>query len=226
MKRKLRAPKRAFKRRYVRKGKWTVARAPKVHYFKEMTQLTSLGVGAGGMQGFNITYKASDLTNWPNFKNMFDLYKLTGVKLRIIPLGSTSDVNNGYPNTAGQVGSLPMLYVAPNRDPYTPVPATVADILNDDGCRIIRLEKPVKFYLKSPKPQLQTVGEGGGQEIPLQLGTRSSQQFWLTTGGNSQVVDQSAVPHFGHRVYLVNNASAPISVQVYATYYFCLKEQD
>lgn len=198
-----------------------VQRAPKVHYFKENCQLTSITVPANNTVSGIITYKLTDLLNSPSFTNLFDLYKLMGVKLRLITQANVSETT--FTNAAGQVGSLPMLYIAPNRDPFVPAPASVGDVLNDDGCRIIRFERPYKTYLKSPKPLIK---DSEGANIPLQLGTKSSQQFWLTTGGGAQSVDQSAVQHYGHRYFLVNQTAAPLIVQVYATYYFSMKEQD
>lgn len=190
-----------------------------VHRFIEKTQLPSIGVSAGSSAPGVITYKLNDLTNAASFKSLFDLYKLTGVKLTFIPLFNTSQTSDL--NTLSQAGTLPMLYVAPNRDPYVPAPTSVADILNDDGCKIIRLTKPVSMYIKSPKPNLLT---DSGAAIPLQ--TNVSTQFWLTTGGNGQVVDQSSVPHHGHRFFLTNNATSEVVIQVYAKYYFAMKEQD
>lgn len=199
-----------------------VQRAPKVHYFKEHCQLTSLSIPVGSFASGVITFKLTDLLNSGSFTALFDLYKLTGVKLRLITTANVSD--SSVPNTSGQVGTLPMFYIAPNRDPYVPAPTSVGDILNDDGCRIIRLERPYKTYLKSPKPLI--LDSTGAANLPLQLGTKSSQQFWLTTGGNSQTINQSNIEHFGFRWAGINQAPNALVVQVYATYYFAMKEQD
>lgn len=198
-----------------------VQRAPKVHYFKEHAQLASLSIPGGTTQSGVISYKLTDLNNDSSFIALFDLYKLVGVKLRLVGLTSVSEAT--FTNSSGQVGGLPMLYIAPNRDPFVPAPTNIADVLNDDGCRIIRFDRPYKTYLKSPKP---LITDSDGSRVPIQLGTKSSQQFWLTTGGNSQSIDQSSVPHFGHRWVMTNNATADLVVQVYATYYFAMKEQD
>lgn len=225
VRRKLRtgpARRRVMKRRFQRMGKWMVARAPKVHYFKELCQLASINVAPGLNQSGIITFKLTDILNSGSIVSLFDLYKITGVKLRLVPLLNVSDANTT--NAAGQIGSLPMLYIAPNRDPFTPAAGSIADLLNDDGCRIIRLERPYKTYLKSPKPLLQ---DAAGTSLPFQLGTKQSQQFWLTTGGNAQTVDQSSTEHYGYRYMITNNSLVgSLTVQVYATLYFACKEQD
>lgn len=221
VRRKLRQPRRrVIKRRYQKMGKWMVQRAPKVHYFKEMCQLLSVNVPAGTDQSGIFTFKLTDILNSGSITALFDLYKISGVKLRLVPLVNVSDANTL--NAAGQLGSLPMLYIAPNRDPFVPAPTGIADIINDDGCRIIRLERPYKTYLKSPKPLIK---DAAGVSVPVMTGVK--QQFWLTTGGNSQTIDQSSLEHYGFRYLFTNNSGAgSLTVQVYATLYFSCKEQD
>lgn len=192
-----------------------------VHAFTEKVQLASIGCPANSTVTGIQTYKLNDLTNYPAFANLFDLYKLKGVKLTMIPKWNSSDVGNGVPNAAGQGGSLPMLYIAPNRDPYVPAPTTVNDLLNDDGSKIVRLERPVSFYLKSPKPELLT-----GDQIAIPLQMNAGKDFWLTTGGNAQFIDQSSVKHYGHRWVIQSQAPLETVVDVYVKYYFIMKEQD
>lgn len=190
-----------------------------VHTFKEKVQLLSISIPAGTTVYGTQTFKLSDLLNSGSFTSLFDMYKLTGVKCMWNGLVNTSEASVG--NAIGQAGSLPMLYVAPNRDPYVPAPVSVADILNDDGCKIIRLTKPFSKYIDRPKPDLR---DEANQRLPFQFNVRD--QPWLTTGGNNQLIDQSTVEHYGFRYAITNNSSLQMVVQVYATYYFQMKEQD
>lgn len=185
-----------------------------------MCQLTSVNIPSGSDQSGIFTFKLTDILNAGSIVSLFDLYKISGVKLRLVPLVNMS--SDSPANAAGQIGSLPMLFIAPNRDPFVPAPLSVADIINDDGCRVIRLERPYKTYLKSPKPLIK---DAAGVSVPVMTGVK--QQFWLTTGGNSQTIDQSSVEHYGFRYLFTNNSSvASLTVQVYATLYFSCKEQD
>lgn len=189
-----------------------------VHSFTEKVQLPSIGVPPGISYGV-ITYQINQLINWNSYAALFDLYKLKAVKLTLIGLANTSEVmlNNGVL----QSGALPMLYLAPNRDPYVPAPLSIPDVINDDGCKIIRFSRPASFYLSNPKPN---VVDNTGDQLPFQFNVR--QQPWLTTGGNAQTIDQSAVKHYGHRYAIANSASVETVVQVYAKFYFEMKEQD
>lgn len=216
-----RAPRRSkMPRRYL-KGPGSLGKS--VHRFTEKTQITGLYAGINSTGFGTLTYRLSDLTNSSAFQNMFDLFKITSVKVLIVPRFSVSDVVNA--GAAGQAGSLPMLYIAPNRNQFVPAPTSIADILNDDGCRIVRLTKPISLYLKSPKANLATDGEAPAL-MPFQFGTKSAFQPWLTTGGNGQSVNQLNVQHWGHRWVLSNPSGYDVNLDVYVTYNFLCKEQD
>lgn len=192
----------------------------RVHSFMEKTQLASISVPGSSTGTGVLSYRLNDLVNNSAYKNLFDLYKLKAVKMTLVPLASQSDF--GQPGgTTGQLGTLPMLYVAPNRDPYVPAPATIGDILNDDDVKIRRFTKPISFFLRSPKPALL---DSAGAAVPIQMNV--GRDFWLTTGGNAQSIDQSGIQHYGHRYVLTNNSPLEIVVQVYVTYYFIMKESD
>lgn len=191
-----------------------------MYRFVEKCKLTSWScAGATGQAGLQ-TYKFNDLFNSPNFKALFDLYKITKVKLMIVPqfdTASFADSNNGP-----TISNLPMLYVAPNRSPWAVPPSSLQDCLNDDGCKIIRLEKPITLTLNAPAPRLV---DGAGTGMPIQTNTNT--KLWLSTGGNGQIVDQSGVDYYGHRWFIDNTANvAGLSVQILATYYFEMKELD
>lgn len=186
-----------------------------------MAQITSLTAPAVANGQGVMKFQILDLNNFPSYRNLFDLYKITGVKIKIIPRFNVSET--ATPNATGQAGTLPVLYIAPNRDPYVPAPVSAADILNDDQCKVIRLTRPINMYLKSPKPDITN----GAGSIPLQFGTGKAFQPWLTTGGGGQTVDQSNVSHYGYRWFLSNgNGLQEVVLDVYATYYFAMKEQD
>lgn len=205
---------------YARRGRTALrGMVPGVHRFKETCELTGWSAAAGSIQPGVQSFKLNDLFNAANFKQMFDMYKITGVKLTIIPRFNQASVAE---DTIGpNINGLPMLYIAPNRSPWSTAPTSVQDVLNDDGCRVIRLERKINLYLKNPAPQIL---DGAGTGVPIQ--TNGLHRLWLTTGGNGQTVDQSGVNHFGFRWVLENLNTNGVSVQVYATYYFKCKEQD
>lgn len=211
-----------YRRRALRKLKM-------VHHFKEMFRTTDITIPAGSTANGVLSCSLSQLVNQANFTGLFDLYKITGVKWRFLYKFNSAD-------TASTTVALPTLYTAINRDPFVPAPVTIGDILNDDTCRIHRCDGLVGkggIYIKSPKPDMTgaVVVEGnptgGIVTQQWQLGTSSRQQYWLTTGGNGQALDQSGVKHYGLRYFADNTSNLTAQViEVYATLYFSMKEQD
>lgn len=193
---------------------------PMVHRFKEWYDGGGITIGAASTQGFVLSTQIASLVNWSQFKGLFDLYKITGMKFTLIPSHNVSDF------TAGNGSGIPMLYIAPNRDPYVPSPTSVGDILNDDGVRIIRFTKPVTLYLKNPKADIL---DADGKSIPFQFNSSSKAlQPWLTTGGNLQTVSQEFIKHYGFRYFVDNtmNTAQPFTWTTYVKLYFTMKEQD
>lgn len=213
------------KKRYSR-----IKRAVKqVHHFKEMCRLPDITVAAASSTSNVLSGTLAMLTNSAQFRGLFDLYKITGVKFRFLYKYNSAEATIGG-------GAIPVLYTAINRDPFTPPPASVSDILNDDTCKIHRCDTLLGKggrYIKSPKPDMsslvtaQGVPTGGIVTQQWNLGLGNRNQYWLTTGGNAQALDQSGVGHFGLR-YLLDNSQNTVSqvVEVYATLYFSMKEQD
>lgn len=186
--------------------------------------MTDIAATANSISFGTQTYKVNDLTNWTAaYQNLFDLYKLLAVKITIFPKFNVSSAE--YQNPAGNAGALPLLALAPNRDPYVPAPTSWADIVNDDGVKILRLDRPRSFFITRPKPAITTTVDGSTfYPIPVQYNV--GVQPWLTTGGNSQVINQSATPHYGHRWAIWNEGPYDVSFHIVAEYSLAFKEQD
>lgn len=212
---------RKYSRRFVKRSS---KYSRPVHYFKEKCILPQIGASPGSTASGIITFHISDLLNFPSFKNMFDLYRLKGVKVQIMPKWTQQPLEG-----PGSVGAsniyLPNLYIAPNSDPYVPAPTSQSDLMNDDGAKVYRLgPRIINYYLRNPTPKI--MDSANANPIPLTFSKRISP--WLTTGGNSQTIDQSSVAHYGLRWYFdaSNSGQANVACDVFATYYFQCKEQD
>lgn len=192
----------------------------KVHYFTEKCQLTDWAATATSIAYGVQTFKISDLFNFTSgYQQLFDLYKLNSVSLTIFPKFNVSAAEFQNPNA--QAGALPLMAVAPNRDPYVPAPTSWNDLLNDDGCKVYRMDKPVRITITRPKPNIL---DDQGHQLPFQFNL--TQQPWLTTGGNTQTIDQSAIKHYGLRWAIWNQGPYEVVFNVVAKYSFCFKEQD
>jgi len=221
VKRRSTRPRRRYGK-YARMGYRKVGRTlGSVHRFKETVQIGSLTAPPSSSGSGRISFQISDLTSWAQYKELFDLYKITGVKIKLVPKWNTSSPDELSATLTG--GMLPTFYAAVNRSPYVPPPGSIGDILNDDGVKIIRVTRPMNFYIPCPKPDI--TNEGGN--IPFQFGVSKKFQPWLTTGGNSQTVNQENVTHYGLRWYMENGSgNHEVVVDCYLTYYFTMKEQN
>lgn len=177
---------------------------------------------AGGI----FTGQLSQLANLAHYQGLYDLYRITGMKVTVLPRWSGSDiakVDGGGGAITGQ--NLPLFYIAPNRATSLAAPASSTDILNDDGVKYFPLKGKRSFYLSFPKaPIQQTIGEALltiNQVFPNRI------QPWLATGGGTGGADQSALQHYGFR-WVMNTYGTPntVNLQVVTTLYFQMKERD
>lgn len=215
--------------KYGRRLRLTRLGAPSVHKFKETFRTTDITIPANSNTSSVLSCTLNMLANSASLKALFDLYRITGVKWTFL-----YRYNSAEAGTAN--AGLPTLYTAINRDPFAPPPASIADILNDDSCKIHRADQLMGKggrYIKSPKPDMSVgvtadgVPTGGLVTQQWNLGVGNNKQYWLCTGGNAQALDQSGVGHFGLRYLATNNDNAQSQViEVYATLYFQMKEQD
>lgn len=186
-----------------------------------LSTLPAINVASNTGSGGILTFKLRDLANAPSYIGLFDLYKIDKVELTIHPMANVAQTYLvGAPASAS---ALPMLYIAPNKDYYTPSPAGSGDVLNDDGAVAVTLDKPKTFTIWQPKPRIK---DAGGADYQVGILPDSS-PLWLTTGGNAQVLDQSNVDYYGFRWWVDNTQnSAPVIPHIIATYYVSFKERD
>lgn len=208
-----------------------VPKAPKVHHFKETVIHSQALVCAAGAAGFGTLYfQIGNLFNWPNLKQLFDLYRINQVDIKVIPYSNVSGALDPV-NAGGTQGNLATLMIAPNRSTTVPDPTQFNDVLNDDGAKIVRLDTPCSFSIKYPKPETSVYAPPGGGgavigDLEMQFKPSADFQPWLSTGGNGATVDQSLLAHHGFRWAISNPGAVPINYTVYATYHFSCKEQD
>lgn len=198
--------------------------APLVHKIKEASLTSQILATAGASTPGVISFRLNQLQNYLHYQGVWDMFKIVGAKVSFV-----CKANSAEPTAAS--APLPVMYIAPNRDPFTAAPASISDVLNDDGFRVIRADKMIGksgLYIKCPKPDM-SLAIPGGPNVPMNwsYGVSSKTQPWLCTGGGNQAFDQSQVPHYGFR-YIVDNSggAVDVAIQVYVTLYVQFKEQN
>lgn len=214
-----------MRRRFARRRALPRRRISMVKWFKESYPYpNAITANAQSLGTGTLSFSLEQLTNSSSYSLLYDLYKINAVKIKIIPRFNQADVLQA--GNVGMNGGLPVLHIATNRDPYVPIPADLADVLNDDTCRSIRMDRPITLFLRYPKPDVLAGPEGSQISIPMQFGVKAKFQPWLTTGGNNQLINQVNVKHYGFRYVIDNQAGVDVSAQVFVTMYFAMKEQD
>lgn len=193
-------------------------------YFEEKFQAGSLVFGAGGTGGI-FKVALNQLPNYPQIKQLFDLYCIKGFTVHLVPRWTQADQNTaGYLDiTNSQAASAARIVFADNCAPGLPAPGNLNDILGEDNSKIKLLtgNRIVKLRITNPKPLLPAyVGATGVyvESKPLQ---------WIMTGGSQTFGDGSAVEHYGipYWVDAPGNINATTEVDVFYTVRYMCKEQ-
>jgi len=184
------------------------------------TAVPLINVAANSNSGGQMTFALNNLTNIASYRNLFDLYKINKVQIKILPFANVNPVNQTGIGP-GQ-GSLPLLYIAPNKDYWIGAPSSTSDVLNDDGVRVLTVSKPITLTLKAPRPNVldlsgNTINYG---ILPNKVGQ------WLSTGGNNAKIDQTNVQYYAFRWWVENYNSSAFIPQVIVKVFFSMKERD
>ena len=128
------------KRRLVTRA--VARKGPKVYSFK---RTYNLGTGATSaltptLNGSN--YSLNDLPGYLEFTNLFDYYKITGIRVRLIPYQTQSN-STGTVNNASNV---PIFYVVDTSD-NTP-PASVEELCEYENCKITNLYSGFDIFFR------------------------------------------------------------------------------
>ena len=143
----------------------------------------------------------ADLPNYNEYVNMWDKYKLSGVRLRFIPSNDNSPVATATASGPG-VFSWCVDYNDAN------APASVDDIMQYPNMRMKRPTAPFSVFLR---PKFETALYQGAT-----TGYRASTGYVDTAS--------STVRHYGLKYCLHDTAATNCTIRVWATYYLSLKE--
>lgn len=170
-----------------------------------------LGVRIGNLQssvngtsgfGGSIDFRMNMLPGLNDFATLYDKYKLTGVKVKIIPLSNFASASN--------LGTLPMITAAVDQDDNT-IPVDDIVLREYGNCKVKRLVNGFSIFVK-PK-QVATIADAIGADQTAVVQTPKYIDF-----------NQTDIPHFGLKWYMDNvllgnttnvNALFKITMQYY-----------
>ena len=189
-----------------------VHRSPalKDHYFKETWTSSSTAGGSGTLsQGFS--FALADLNNYTLFTGLFDLYKICGIKVRMVPNANTADFFQAD-NSGSSDKPVPTYFYIVDKDDAT-APASATAMLLRPECKSGMFDRVLSVYFR---PHVAN----------MVYNTPSVPTAYAPTA--SQWIDMSypAVPHYGFKVYFSGAALQTFVVTFQVTVYFKCRSID
>lgn len=161
-----------------------------------------------GEQGFAFQYNMSALPNFTEFTNLFDRYKITGVKLRVMFLANNIEI--GSPTQY----SIPVIHHCTDIDDANP-PSSETEILQKNNVKTRRLDKNFNVFIR-PKCTFEVFNS------VTSTGYAVANSSWIDMASSS-------IPHYGWKAWIGNGQASPSTqvlgrLKIYATYYIALKD--
>lgn len=189
-----------------RKGRWNgprrqVQNKQPVHYFKRSYYVAN-GLTAFGANSFNaIAVGLNSVPNHAEFTALYDQYKITGVKIKFLPRGNSSDVS-----TQNNISSL---FTAIDLDD-SQVPTSVDQLLQYQNMKMVRTTQSLVRYWK-PKFNVGTLSTLAGG-----LSGKMNTTGWI------DVTDDSVL-HYGCKTALTALAGQNVIYDLIVTLYLAFK---
>jgi len=178
---------------YKRRNKYN-----QLHYFKRTFNggaIITIDPINPSLFGFN--FSMNDMPNFAELTSLFDNYKLTGVKVKCLPLFQTDSNSTGGINN---VTNIPIFYTIDRTDDVAP--ATVDSVLEYNDHKIGSAFKGFQIYIPNPKFQDATSAVRGG---------------WVATSN-------PGLNWFGLKVAIPPTGTVGTRLTLLFTYYVCCKD--
>jgi len=107
----------------------------------------------GSMFGASMQFRLGNIQTPGDFQALYDQYKISGVKVQIIPLSDSA--------TSQSSGFLPSMYWARDNDSAATVPVSEASLRERQDVKTLRLTGPRTIYIANPKQLVDTAVQGG-----------------------------------------------------------------
>lgn len=130
----------------------------------------------------SIVFELNDLNSYTEFSNLFEEYRITGVKLTFI-WNKNSAQNDIGAITPGDSSFIPNLYLVYDPNDVS-TPASIVSLLERGDVKIRRLDRPCKMFVR-PKVAASVYESG------VTTAYADASKLWLSTA--SQAVDYYGV---------------------------------
>lgn len=186
------------KRRVVRRGR--KVNQGTVYRFKRALKIDQFSTSNVAAVGKSYQFSLSQLPNYSEFTNLYDSYKLCGVKLKMIPRLTDAGVST----TANSHNTSPVHHVIDYDDASTT--NDILTLMQYQNYKMTRGLSMVQRYFKPKMAELVYNGVSNGY---------SSARRWINCSNPE-------VPHYSFKCAIEATAVA-LQYDVYATYYVSFK---
>ena len=168
---------------------------------------TQTGGGAGGI--FQV--KFNQIPEYMNYVNLYNTYQIRSVQVLLIP---TQPVNT---QTAAPIDPPRITFAVQSTSDFA-TPTAELDVLNDNGCKIRLMQKPLKIRA-SMRPQLSLTDNTSAVQVPVTQTSKRAQ--WLSTGTKGVDVEHAGITWWVKQNYATAQAS---EINVYYKVFFAMRD--
>lgn len=191
-------------RRYSRRPRRQLTRKRPIHSFKRKVDSTLTIDNASDTQQ-SWVFKLSDLPNASEFTDLFDSYRINGVRVELKPRFNSVDVSNA--------GMAPIYTVIDRND--NAYLTSVDEALQYETCKVHKMTQNIKRYFK---PSILSTAYSLNSETTLGL------QLWNRWISTSTIDGGDTIAYLGLKLFTPSNGLANTVVyDVITTYYFQCK---
>lgn len=140
-----------YRKRWNRKSRYN-KKGQKIYLFKRHVNFDVINVNNIVPTLAGLTFRLNQVPNYTEFTNLYDMYKINGVKMVFIPKQNQS-ISIGSVNNASPTARF---FTALDYNDATP-PTTVDDIREYQSCKFTSVIRTHKRYI--PRPRIQDRGQ-------------------------------------------------------------------
>lgn len=173
----------------------------KIHYFKRTAYFSGFLAGSSTLDVFSsIQFTLGQVPNVSEFTNLFDCYRINGVKVKLMPRANSSEIGTNQ--------GMIKLFSAIDYDDAT-VPTAITELMQYENLKTTASNRDHSRYFKPKiaKTVFQTALASGYSQ-----GTG-----WLDC-------DNTSVPHYGLKLALQQLPAGAQSFDCQITYYLAFKQ--
>jgi len=176
--------------------------------FTETFSAGTIQAGAGNI--FSVRF--NQIPEFQNYVNLYNTYQIRSVQVLLLPTQVVNTQSVAVPIDP------PRIAFAVQSTSQIATPAAELDVLNDNGCKIRLLTKPLKIRA-SMRPQLSEADNTTTGLVPVTESNKRSK--WLSTSERGVAVEHSGITYWLTQNYTTAQVS---QVNVFFKVFFAMRD--